>query len=175
MFSLVQVSFQGFLQCSILFASGSLLVFFAFKAVAETDFLFWGGVSESKLYTPSFRLVGCELMALNVIFFIVTVSLIIQVAVLSLILYGYLLYRRLKFRQHGVIMATAVFVQLAAVFAIMVPSFVLAVFPFYIVPHTLELVSIVSLFHEVTGGLALALGVWFVSSWRFQKNFERML
>jgi hypothetical protein len=69
-------------------------------------------------------------------------------------------------------MATAVFVHLTAVFAIMVPSFVLAVFPFYIVPRTFELVSMVSIFHEVTGGLALALGIWFVASWRFHKDFK---
>jgi hypothetical protein len=69
-------------------------------------------------------------------------------------------------------MATAVFVHLTAVFAIMVPSFVLAVFPLYIVLRTFELVSIVSIFHEVTGGLALALGIWFVASWRFHKDLK---
>jgi hypothetical protein len=111
-------------------------------------------------------------MALNLVFVIVTLSLVIQVAVLSLLLYGYLLYRRFKFRKHGVIMAMAVFVHLTAVFAIMVPSFVLATFPFYIILHTFELVSVVSIFHEVTGGLALVLGVWFVASWRFHKDFK---
>jgi hypothetical protein len=111
-------------------------------------------------------------MALDVAFIIVSASLIIQVVVLFLVLYGYRLSRRLKFRQHGVVMATAVFVQLAAVFAIMVPSFIVAVFPHYIVAHPLKLVSVVSLFHEVTGALAFALGVWFVGSWRFRKNFK---
>jgi hypothetical protein len=111
-------------------------------------------------------------MALNLVFVIVTLSLIIQVVVLCLLAYGYLLYLRFKFRRHGIIMATAVFVHLTAVFAIMVPSFVLAVFPFYIVPHTFELVSMVSIFHEVTGGVALALGIWFVASWRFHKDFK---
>jgi hypothetical protein len=111
-------------------------------------------------------------MALTVTFAIVTVSLIVQVAILSLLIYGYLLYQRLKFRKHGVIMAWAVFAHLAAVIAIMVPSFVLAVFPYYIVPHTLELTSIISIIHEVTGGLALALGLWFVASWRFRKDFK---
>jgi hypothetical protein len=111
-------------------------------------------------------------MPLNIVFIIVTLSLAIQVAVLYLLAYGYLLYRRFKFRKHGVIMATAVFVHLTAVFAIMVPSFVLAVFPYYIVPHTFELTSIVSIFHEVIGGLSLALGVWFVASWRFHKDFK---
>ncbi len=111
-------------------------------------------------------------MAFNIIFAIVTTSLVIQLVVLSLLMYGYLLKRRLKFRAHGVIMAWAVFVHLAAVFAIMVPSFVYAVLPFYIVAHPLELTSIVSLIHEVTGALALALGVWFVASWRFHKDLK---
>ena len=111
-------------------------------------------------------------MVLDVVFVIVSASLVIQVIVLFLVLYGYQLSRLLKFRQHGVVMATAVFAQLAAVFAIMVPSFVISVFPHYIVTQTLKLVSVVSLFHEVTGGLALGLGVWFVGSWRFRKNFK---
>lgn len=109
---------------------------------------------------------------LNAFFVIVTLSLIIQVVVLFLIIYGYLLYRRRKFRQHGGVMAWAVFVHLAAVFGIMVPSFVLAIFPYFIVVHPLELASIVSLIHEVTGAVALALGVWFVASWRFRKDFK---
>jgi hypothetical protein len=111
-------------------------------------------------------------MVLNIVFAIVTVSLLIQVVILSLLVYGFRLNRRLKFRQHGVIMAYAVFVHLAAVAAIMIPSFVLAIFPYFIVPHALELVSIVSIIHEITGALALALGVWFVASWRFHKDFK---
>jgi hypothetical protein len=54
MFSLLQVSFQGFLQCSILFASRHPVGVFAFKAVAETTVRGWGEVGESKLYTSSF-------------------------------------------------------------------------------------------------------------------------
>jgi hypothetical protein len=111
-------------------------------------------------------------MVLDVTFVIVTASLILQVVVLSLLIYGYRLNRRLKFRLHGVVMAYAVFAHLAGVFAIMVPAFALAVLPKFIVAHPFELTSIVSIIHEVTGGLALALGVWFVASWRFRKDFK---
>jgi hypothetical protein len=111
-------------------------------------------------------------MVLDITFVIVTSSLFVQIAVLALLIYGYNLYRQLKFRQHGFVMAYAVFVQIVAVFAIMVPSFIWAVFPIYIVPNTLDLVSLISLTHEVTGGLAFALGVWFVAEWRFQKSFK---
>jgi len=48
MFSLLQVSFQGFLQCSILGSSTNPFAVFAFKAVAVTTVWCWGGVSESK-------------------------------------------------------------------------------------------------------------------------------
>ena len=111
-------------------------------------------------------------MVIDSTFVIVTASLILQVAILFLLIYGYRLNRRLKFRQHGVVMAYAVFAHLVGVFAIMVPAFALAVFPKFIVAHPFELTSIVSVIHEVTGGLALALGVWFVASWRFRKDFK---
>jgi uncharacterized membrane protein YozB (DUF420 family) len=110
-------------------------------------------------------------MAFDTIFVVVTISLLIQVAVLVLLLTGYWFLRRQMFRQHGIIMAAAVFVHLAAVFVIMFPSFVYAVFPEFIVVHPLELTSIVSIFHEVTGAIALGLGLWFVVAWRFRKNF----
>jgi len=49
MFSFLQSSFHGFLQCSMFPASGiPLLVFSAFKAVAETTSWSRGGVSESE-------------------------------------------------------------------------------------------------------------------------------
>jgi hypothetical protein len=147
-------------------------VFLLLRQLQKHTFGSGEGSVKVKLYTASFRLVTCELMVFNLIFAIVTASLLIQLAVLSLLIYGYLLYRRLKFRLHGIIMSYTVFVQVAAVFSIMVPSFVLAVFPYYVVPHKLELASIVSLIHEVTGGLSFALGVWFVASWRFRKDFK---
>jgi hypothetical protein len=79
---------------------------------------------------------------------------------LSLVLYGYWLYRRLNFKRHGIVMSCAVFVQLAAFFVIMAPSFVFAILPSFIVPQPFELVSIVSLLHELAGGLAFVFGIW---------------
>lgn len=108
----------------------------------------------------------------NAIFFIVTVSLAVQLVVLFLLLYGYVLYRRLNFRGHGMVMAWAVVLHLVIVFAIMVPSFVYALLPYYIFVNPLELTSIVSIFHEVMGAIALGLGVWFVATWRFRKDFR---
>jgi len=46
----------------------------------------------------------------------------------------------------------------------MIPSFALAVFSSYIIPHIPELTSIAHLIHEIMGCLAITLGVWFVAS-----------
>lgn len=99
---------------------------------------------------------------------IATTSLTIEIIVLFLLLYGYMLKRKLKFRRHGITMAVAVVLHLIMIFAIMIPSFVLAVFPDFIVPNISGMISVVSLIHVVAGALAVSLGVWLVASWRFQ-------
>ena len=103
---------------------------------------------------------------------IATTSLAIQVIVLFLLLYGYLLKRRLEFRRHGITMTAAVILHLVIIFVIMIPSFVLAVVPNYILPKPLEIVSIVGLIHGIAGVLAASLGVWRVASWRLHKDFK---
>lgn len=99
---------------------------------------------------------------------IATTSLTIEIIVLFLLLYGYMLKRQLKFRRHGITMAVAVVLHLIMIFAIMIPSFVLAVFPDFIVPNVSGMISVVSVIHVVAGALAVSLGVWLVASWRFQ-------
>jgi uncharacterized membrane protein YozB (DUF420 family) len=99
---------------------------------------------------------------------IVTVSLLVQLAVLGLLLYGYLLKRRLRFQQHGFIMAVAVFLHLTVVFTVMIPSFVLAIIPEYVVANVASATSVVSLIHASFGATALTLGLWFVLGWRLK-------
>lgn len=108
----------------------------------------------------------------NPVALIITTSLTIQIIVLFLLMYGYLLKRKLKFRQHGITMAAAVVLHLTMVFYIMIPSFVLAVIPDYIVPAPLEIVSVVGLIHGILGTITLSMGVWIVASWRFRKNLN---
>ena len=102
----------------------------------------------------------------------ITVSLIIQIIVLFLLITGYLLKRRLKFRQHGIVMSTAVILHLSMVFYIMIPSFVLAVIPEFIVKTPLNIVSVVGLIHGILGSTTAILGVWLAASWRFQKSIQ---
>jgi hypothetical protein len=65
-------------------------------------------------------------------------------------------------------MALAVVLHLTVIFAIMVPSFVLAVTPKYVVPHIYGIVSIITLIHVPLGIIAVSFGAWFVIAWRFQ-------
>lgn len=104
----------------------------------------------------------------NSFLIIVTVSLVVQLSVLGLLLYGYLLKRRLRFQQHGFIMAVAVFLHLTLVFTVMIPSFVLAIIPEYVVAHVNSATSLVSLIHASLGVTALTLGLWFVLGWRLK-------
>ena len=108
----------------------------------------------------------------NPVAFIITAILAVQIVVLLLLVYGYLLKRKLKFRQHGFVMAVAVVLHLTMVFYVMIPSFVLAVIPDYTVPVPFSLVSVAGVIHGVLGATALSLGVSFVASWHFRKNLQ---
>jgi uncharacterized membrane protein YozB (DUF420 family) len=98
---------------------------------------------------------------------VATSNLIIQIAILALLTYGYMLKRKFKFRQHGKVMATAVFL----VFGIMIPAFVIITSQF-IVPSPLILPSVTSLVHAIAGSTALIMGVWLVAAWGFKKDFK---
>ncbi len=108
----------------------------------------------------------------NPIALIMTASLMIQIVVLFLLILGYFLKRKLKFRQHGFTMTAAFVLHLSMVFIIMIPSFVFAVVPKYIVPVPLAMESIIGLTHGILGTITLLLGVWLVASWRFSKNIQ---
>jgi uncharacterized membrane protein YozB (DUF420 family) len=96
-----------------------------------------------------------------------TISLAIQLVVLFLLIRSYMLKRQLKFREHGLTMAAAVFLHLAIIFSVMIPAFAVAVVPQYVIPHVSGIVSIISLIHVPAGIIAVALGLWLVVSWRF--------
>lgn len=102
----------------------------------------------------------------------ITTSLIIQIIVLFLLIYGYMMKSRLNFRRHGIIMTSAVILHLSMVFYIMIPSFVLAVIPEYIFQNPLQIVSVVAIIHGILGATTASLGVWLVGSWHFQKNIQ---
>jgi len=95
-----------------------------------------------------------------------TLSLTIQVAILFLLLYGYVLKRGVKFPQHALAMASGLALHLTVIFVFMVPAMVLALIPVFIVPHLSGLTSVVTLIHVPLGITAVSLGLWLVFSWR---------
>ncbi len=112
------------------------------------------------------------MVTLDIYVFIATLSLIIQIAIIILLTYGYMLKRKFKFRQHGKTMATAVILHLITIATTMIPAFVAAVIPIYILPSPLMLTSIVGLVHAIAGSTAFALGIWLVVAWGFKKDFK---
>jgi len=111
-------------------------------------------------------------IAIDTVVLTITASLIIQIIVFFMLLYGYLLKRKQKFRQHGIVMASALIIHLIMIFYVMIPSFVYAVVPHYILVAPQEIVSIIGLIHGILGPIAVVLGIGLVATWRFQKNVE---
>ena len=103
---------------------------------------------------------------------IITTSLAVQIAVLFMLVYGYLLKRKQKYRQHGLIMAAALISHLMVIFLVMIPSFVNSILPDYIQTSPTEVVSIVGLIHGIAGPLTAALGIWLVAAWHFKKDIN---
>jgi len=108
----------------------------------------------------------------NPVVFIITASLLIQIIVLILLVYGFWLKNKMKFRQHGGIMTLETFLHIATVVYIIIPSFVEGIIPDYIVPDPLAIVTVIGLIHGILGITALSLGIWIVVSWRFRKNLR---
>jgi uncharacterized membrane protein YozB (DUF420 family) len=104
----------------------------------------------------------------NPFILIPTISLVAQIVVLGFLIYGYWLNRRLDFKNHGKIMSTALVLHLIVIFAIMVPSFVLAIIPQYLIQNVFAAISIISLIHVPLGVLAFSFGLWFTIAWRLK-------
>jgi uncharacterized membrane protein YozB (DUF420 family) len=100
-----------------------------------------------------------------------TVSLIIQIVVLGLLFGALVLKKKAKFRQHGLVMFSAVVLHIISILAVMGPSFS----GFFGAPGVIDYADVfmvLTLVHVTSGILAAILGVWIVSSWHFQKNLQ---
>jgi hypothetical protein len=103
---------------------------------------------------------------------VATATLALEVTVFVLLFVGFYYKRKQKFRLHGTVMASAVALHLITILAVMIPSFVIAVVPQYIIPEPLLLVSLAGLVHGVLGLAAIGLGVYLVAAWGFRKNVQ---
>ena len=100
-----------------------------------------------------------------------TTSLIIQILVFGLLIYGYVLKKKLKFRQHGLTMLSAVILHAITIFGVMVPSFVGG----FSHPGAFDfsnMLVVSALVHTVTGLIAFVLGVVLAANWRLRKDLN---
>lgn len=100
-----------------------------------------------------------------------TISLGIQIVVLGLLLSAVFLKSQKKYRQHGVVMLSAVVLHIISIMVVMVPSFG----AFFSMPGTVNFVDtlvIVTLIHVSAGLLAAVLGFWLVSSWHLKADLQ---
>jgi uncharacterized membrane protein YozB (DUF420 family) len=98
-----------------------------------------------------------------------TISLIFQIVVLVLLFAGMGLKGRKKFRQHGIVMLTAVVLHTIIILAWMVPSFSLS---FSGSINFADMIVVTILVHAFMGIAADLLGIWLVASWRLRADMK---
>ena len=98
-----------------------------------------------------------------------TISLIFQIVVLVLLFAGMGLKGRKKFRQHGIVMFTAVVLHTIIILAWMVPSFSLS---FSGSINFADMIVVTILVHAFMGIAADLLGIWLVASWRLRADMK---
>jgi hypothetical protein len=107
----------------------------------------------------------------NYFLFIATISLVLQLSILTLLLASFVLNRKKKFRIHGLLMLFAVVFHIGLILTIMVPSFVIALIPMVLAAPT-GTISILSTVHAAAGTFTAAIGVWIVTSWRLRQSLQ---
>jgi uncharacterized membrane protein YozB (DUF420 family) len=99
-----------------------------------------------------------------------TISLILQIVVLVLLFAGVGLKGRKRFRQHGIVMLTAVVLHTIIILAWMVPSFSILSFSGSI--NLADMIVVTILVHAFMGIAADLLGIWLVASWRLRADMK---
>jgi hypothetical protein len=109
------------------------------------------------------------LTQMDIVALIAFVNLIVQIITLSIVIFGYAMKRKMKFRQHGTLMIVAVTMQFFSFLLIMGPAFVILIGNGFL--QRPILFSTVTLFHAGLGSVSLAAGIWIGGSWRLQTSF----
>ncbi len=101
--------------------------------------------------------------------FVATISLALQLTVLALLLGGFAFKRRMKYRQHGIVMLAALVIHIITIIVVMVPSLVLALITIALKNPT-SFIGLLTPFHAAPGIVTLILSVWIVGSWRLRQS-----
>ena len=99
-----------------------------------------------------------------------TISLGVQIVVLGLLIGAVFLKTQKKYRQHGIVMFSAVVLHISSILIVMGPSFGAYVGPGMI--NFSEGVPILTLVHVSSGLIAALLGVWLIGSWHLKKDMK---
>ena len=99
-----------------------------------------------------------------------TISLVLQIAVVTLLFVAIQLKNRKKYREHGSLMVAAVILHLITVLAVMGPTFG----TFFNSSGTIvfDATVIMSLIHVALGSIAVVIGIWIVASWHFKTDVK---
>jgi uncharacterized membrane protein YozB (DUF420 family) len=103
--------------------------------------------------------------------FVATVSMVIQIVVLVLLFAGIWLKGMKKFRQHGIVMLTAVVLHTIMILVWMIPSF-RSLFGSPSSINLADMFTVTILVHAFMGIAAALLGIWLVASWRLRTNMK---
>jgi uncharacterized membrane protein YozB (DUF420 family) len=115
-------------------------------------------------------MVGRPMVEMSILI-VATLSLTIELVVLGLLAFAYVLRGRKLYRQHGITMTAALVLHLITIFSWMIWSFMSY---FYSGPVDYSnLLIIVTLLHATLGTIAAALGVWLVASWHLQVDIQK--
>ena len=101
---------------------------------------------------------------------IATINLIFQIVTLSIVIFGYILKRKMQFRNHGILMLVATVMQFISFLLIMGPAFV-SLAENGLIQRPIW-VSTVTIIHASLGGVVLAIGIWIAASWHLRTSIE---
>jgi uncharacterized membrane protein YozB (DUF420 family) len=102
---------------------------------------------------------------------VATISLVTQIVVLVLLFGSIWLKEKKRYRQHGIMMFTAVVLHTIVILAWMVPSFS-TLFSHTSSINLADMITLTIMIHTFTGIATVILGFWLVASWRLQVDVK---
>jgi uncharacterized membrane protein YozB (DUF420 family) len=105
-------------------------------------------------------------------FLIAQINLVLQVAIVAILVTSYLVKRRGKFLQHGVMMAAGIALSMVSFLLVMGPSLYSLGLGGSLFENLPFNTSVTVVLHASFGSVAEILGLWIVASWRFKLDYQ---